>query len=225
MVPSSAFDVLVSLRDWLARDLRLEDVLGRPWAERRPIEFGDLAWLCVFDDDDQLEFHRELHEALTLTLASGSTEPGGPLRARISSPPKRSPTGPPTGRPSPNSERSGPPPSPPRPVPSASTPPPARSRKRRRHPATRATPAAPPRASPPPLSTNAYRITKKRGAQQAGTTLPSLTRWGSGCRLPVEVAASRTGDRDIERISAAAGRRRRRLTSSRTGRPAHGNSP
>ena len=75
MVPSSAFDVLVSLRDWLARDLRLEDVLGRPWAERRPIEFGDLAWLSVFDDDDQMEFHRELHEALMLTLASDSTEP------------------------------------------------------------------------------------------------------------------------------------------------------
>jgi hypothetical protein len=75
MVPSSAFEVLVSLRDWFARDLRLEDVLGRPWAERRPIEFGDLAWLCVFDDDDQMAFHRELHEALMLTLASDSTEP------------------------------------------------------------------------------------------------------------------------------------------------------
>ena len=75
MVPSAAFEVLVSLRDWLARDLRLEAVLGRPWAERGPVEFGDLAWLSVFDDDDQMAFHRELHEALMLTLASDSTEP------------------------------------------------------------------------------------------------------------------------------------------------------
>jgi hypothetical protein len=75
MVPSGAFEVLVSLREWFARDLRLEDVLGRPWAQRRPVDFGDLAWLSVFDDDDQMEFHRELHEALVLTLASDSTDP------------------------------------------------------------------------------------------------------------------------------------------------------
>lgn len=75
MVPSSTFEVLVSLRDWLARDLRLELVLQRPWAERRPVEFGDLAWLSVFDNDDQMEFHRELHEALMLSLSSDSTEP------------------------------------------------------------------------------------------------------------------------------------------------------
>jgi hypothetical protein len=75
MVPSSAFEVLVSLREWLARDLRLEDVLGRPWAERRPVQFGDLAWLSAFDDDDQVEFHRELHEALMLSLSSDSTDP------------------------------------------------------------------------------------------------------------------------------------------------------
>ncbi len=75
MVPADAFEVLVSLRDWLARDLQLERVLGRPWGERRPVEFGDLAWLVVFDDDDQMEFHRELHEALMLSLASDSIEP------------------------------------------------------------------------------------------------------------------------------------------------------
>ncbi|MGH9001130.1 MAG: hypothetical protein ACRDY7_17265 [Acidimicrobiia bacterium] len=75
MVPSGTFEVLVGLRDWLARDLRLELVLQRPWSERRPVEFGDLAWLSVFDDDDQMEFHRELHEALMLSLASDALEP------------------------------------------------------------------------------------------------------------------------------------------------------
>lgn len=75
MMPSRDFEVLISLRDWLARDLRLEHVLGLPWSNRNAIDFGELAWLTVFDDDDQVEFHRELHEALMLSLASNSTEP------------------------------------------------------------------------------------------------------------------------------------------------------
>lgn len=75
MVPSSSFEVLLSLRDWLARDLRLEHALGLPWDKRHAIEFGDLAWLAEFDDDDQMEFHRDLHDALMRSVASNSTEP------------------------------------------------------------------------------------------------------------------------------------------------------
>ena len=75
MVPASLLAVLTELRNWLARDLNLERVLGHAYHERQPLEFGDLAWLSHFDDDDQQEFHQELHEALVLSLASDSIQP------------------------------------------------------------------------------------------------------------------------------------------------------
>lgn len=75
MMPAGAIEVLRALRAWLVRDIMLEAALAQPWEERRPVDLGDLAWLSVFDDDDQREFQRELHEALLLAASSDSIDP------------------------------------------------------------------------------------------------------------------------------------------------------
>ena len=50
-------------------------VLERPAPERRLTDLGELAWLAVFDEDDQRTFRRELLEALVRAVALDSVEP------------------------------------------------------------------------------------------------------------------------------------------------------
>jgi hypothetical protein len=75
MVPLKALDTLEQLKTWASRYLQVEGALERRHAERRASDFGDVAWLEIFDEDDQATFRHELHDALLRALATGSTEP------------------------------------------------------------------------------------------------------------------------------------------------------
>lgn len=75
MLKQGRFEVLMALREQLARFVSLSAALERPSHERRATDFGEFAWLTAFDEDDQREFRRELMEALAQSLASDSLEP------------------------------------------------------------------------------------------------------------------------------------------------------
>ena len=75
MVPQAAFDTLSELKSCAGRYLQVEGALERRRADRRPSDFGELAWLEVFDDDDLQTFRQEFHEALVQAVASETTEP------------------------------------------------------------------------------------------------------------------------------------------------------
>ncbi len=75
MVPLGTFEVLKELRSWAGRYLQVEGALERPRPERKAVDFGELAWLSAFDDEDQASFRRELHEALVQAVAAESLEP------------------------------------------------------------------------------------------------------------------------------------------------------
>ena len=75
LLPQGRFDLLRALRDHFSRFMSLEATLERPKGERRVTDFGELAWLAAFDEDDQLSFRRELMEALIQCLATDSVAP------------------------------------------------------------------------------------------------------------------------------------------------------
>ncbi len=75
MLPLGRFDLLRAFREHFARFVSLEATLERPKKERRVTDFGDLAWLAAFDEDDQYSFRRELMETLTQCLATDSVAP------------------------------------------------------------------------------------------------------------------------------------------------------
>jgi hypothetical protein len=75
MLPQGRFELLRALRELLGRFLALEGTLERAPAERRVTDYGELAWLMVFDEDDQRSFRREFLEALVQSLANESVEP------------------------------------------------------------------------------------------------------------------------------------------------------
>jgi hypothetical protein len=63
MLPERELDLFKGLADWSAAGLRLEDLLQRPGA-LTVAELGELAWLRVFDREDQRAFLDELQHAL-----------------------------------------------------------------------------------------------------------------------------------------------------------------
>lgn len=67
-------DLLASLRDYLASYIRLNEALNSGSNTRRPVDFGDWAFLAVFDDDALAEFQGEINDALMLALSSGSDD-------------------------------------------------------------------------------------------------------------------------------------------------------
>lgn len=75
MVPQKSFDLLAQLKTWSSRYLQVEGALERDRAHRRPSDFGDVAWLATFDEDDQATFRREFHDALLQAIATDSTDP------------------------------------------------------------------------------------------------------------------------------------------------------
>ena len=74
LIPQHRFQLLTTMREHLARLLTLESALERSASERKPADLGELAWLLVFDDDDQQEFRRELVDALVRSLANDSAD-------------------------------------------------------------------------------------------------------------------------------------------------------
>jgi len=75
LVTQRKFEFLRALRDHVSRFVTLEGALERPARERRLTDLGELAWLAVFDEDDQRTFRRELLEALVRAVALDSVEP------------------------------------------------------------------------------------------------------------------------------------------------------
>lgn len=74
MLRESHVRVLEGLSEWASAYLRLERMFKR---DVRPsiTELGELAWLRVFDEEDQLTFLEELHDVLVAASADGSLRP------------------------------------------------------------------------------------------------------------------------------------------------------
>jgi hypothetical protein len=70
MLREAKLDHVSAIRDYALAYLMLDAALSRPRAERRPAEFGDWAFIEVFDDDDIAEFQTEVNDAI-IRAASG----------------------------------------------------------------------------------------------------------------------------------------------------------
>jgi hypothetical protein len=75
MVPQGRFELLRGLREQFSRYIALDAIFERPKEQRRVSDFGEFAWLWVFDEDDQLSFRHELMESLVHCLANDTIEP------------------------------------------------------------------------------------------------------------------------------------------------------
>lgn len=65
MLPESTLAALSELRGHFLAYLSLENALQRARHERRPTDFGELAWADCLDDEDLAEFRDEYRDALT----------------------------------------------------------------------------------------------------------------------------------------------------------------
>lgn len=70
MLPESVLGVLSDLRTYFLAYLSLENALTRPRKERRPTDFGEIAWADVLDDEDLSEFRTEFRDSLTRATAA-----------------------------------------------------------------------------------------------------------------------------------------------------------
>lgn len=74
MLPEGELAVLSELRTHLIAYLSLENALRRPSSERRPTDFGHLAWADRFDEEDLEVFRGELGDALTRAATAKDLE-------------------------------------------------------------------------------------------------------------------------------------------------------
>ena len=73
-LPESELETLDLVAEWSAQRDRLMMLL----LEDRPltvVDLGPLAWLAIFDREDQLEFAEELRQALVLSMSLRESEP------------------------------------------------------------------------------------------------------------------------------------------------------
>jgi hypothetical protein len=75
MLEQRRFDFLRGMLGLVAKWVRLDLALSRPFAERHSTDFGEFAWLESFDQDDQETFHSELLEAINLAVANSDLAP------------------------------------------------------------------------------------------------------------------------------------------------------
>lgn len=74
MLRESQLQLLEGLVEWGSAGIRLEELLAR--VEPPTIaDFGDLAWLRVFDQEEKREFLDELHESLQVARADRDLSP------------------------------------------------------------------------------------------------------------------------------------------------------
>src|SRR5438309_1968950 len=69
MLEQGRFDFLRGMLALVPKWVRLDLALNRPFAERQSTDFGELAWLESFDQEDQETFRGELLEAINLAVA------------------------------------------------------------------------------------------------------------------------------------------------------------
>ncbi|MFH5821339.1 hypothetical protein [Georgenia sp. AZ-5] len=70
MLRAAQLEHLAAIRDHAVAFLMFDNALTRPRAERRPADFGEWAFLEVFEEDDLQEFRAEINAAL-MRVASG----------------------------------------------------------------------------------------------------------------------------------------------------------
>lgn len=73
-LPERDLNVLVELRSYTLAFLSLENAMSRARADRRPMDFGELAWATAFDDEDLAELRAEYADGLANALAERSVE-------------------------------------------------------------------------------------------------------------------------------------------------------
>ncbi len=60
---------LAAMRDYAVAYLMLDNALARPRADRRAADFGEWAFVAVFDEDDLITFRYEMNAALIRAAA------------------------------------------------------------------------------------------------------------------------------------------------------------
>lgn len=73
-LPERDLNALVELRSYALAFLSLENAMSRARTDRRPTDFGELAWVTAFDEDDLAEFRTEYADALASALAERSVD-------------------------------------------------------------------------------------------------------------------------------------------------------
>jgi hypothetical protein len=71
-LPERDLNALIELRARALAFLSLENAMSRAREDRRPTDFGELAWATAFDDDDLAEFRVEFADGLASALAERS---------------------------------------------------------------------------------------------------------------------------------------------------------
>jgi hypothetical protein len=75
VLPQQDYDHLKVFSAFLSKLIALDAAFEKPASDRRSVDFGEFAWLVVFDEEDQQTFRRELLEALASSLGSKTMEP------------------------------------------------------------------------------------------------------------------------------------------------------
>ena len=73
-LPERDLNALVELRSLTLAFLSLENAMSRTREDRRPTDFGELAWATAFDHEDLTEFRAEYADGLANALAERSVD-------------------------------------------------------------------------------------------------------------------------------------------------------
>ena len=73
-LPERDLNALVELRSYTLAFLSLENAMSRARSDRRPTDFGELAWATAFDEEDLAEFRSEYADGLANALAERSVD-------------------------------------------------------------------------------------------------------------------------------------------------------
>jgi len=81
MVPLAQLEAITEIAQVAVAALLALAAVGRGSA--RPADFGQLAWLAAFDDEDRAEFFEELRDALSVAEATRDAVPVETLRQAV----------------------------------------------------------------------------------------------------------------------------------------------
>jgi len=73
MLREAQLDHLAAMREYALCYLMLDNAITRPRTDRRAADFGDWAFIEVFEDDDISEFRTEMNAALMRAASSADT--------------------------------------------------------------------------------------------------------------------------------------------------------
>jgi hypothetical protein len=73
-LPERDLNALVELRSYTLAFLSLENAMSRARSDRRPTDFGEMAWAIAFDEEDLAQFRSEYADGLAHALAERSVD-------------------------------------------------------------------------------------------------------------------------------------------------------